>query len=151
MGYGFPAAIGAKIAKPDSEVIAVVGDGAFQMTLQDLASVSEYNLAVKVVIVNNFYLGMVRQWQELFYGKRYSSVFLGASENSYIPDFVKLADAYGVKALRVEKPNELKSAINEMLSHKGPFVLDVWVEKEENVLPMVPAGRGLMEMIEAMA
>jgi len=151
MGYGFPAAIGAKIAKPDSEVIAVVGDGAFQMTLQDLASVSEYNLAVKVVIVNNFYLGMVRQWQELFYGKRYSSVFLGHSENQYLPDFVKLADAYGVKALRVEKPNELKSAINEMLSHKGPFVLDVWVEKEENVLPMVPAGRGLMEMIEAMA
>lgn len=151
MGYGFPAAIGAKVASPDSEVIAVVGDGSFQMTLQDLASVSEYNLAVKVVIVNNFYLGMVRQWQELFYGKRYSSVFLGHSENQYLPDFVKLADAYGVKALRVEKPNELKSAINEMLSHKGPFVLDVWVEKEENVLPMVPAGRGLMEMIEAMA
>ncbi|MCX8028778.1 MAG: biosynthetic-type acetolactate synthase large subunit [Brevinematales bacterium] len=151
MGYAFPAGIGAKVAKPDVEVIAIVGDGAFQMSLQDLASVSEYNLAVKIVIVNNFYLGMVRQWQELFYGRRYSSVFLGVSENKYIPDFVKLADAYGIKALRVEKPSELKVAINEMLSHNGPFILDVWVEKEENVLPMVPAGRGLMEMIEAMA
>lgn len=151
MGYGFPAAIGAKVARPDIDAIAIVGDGAFQMTLQDLASVSEYGIDVKVVIVNNFYLGMVRQWQELFYGKRYSSVFLAASENMYIPDFVKLADAYNVRGLRVEKPNELKSAISTMLEHKGPFVLDVWVEKEENVLPMVPAGRGLMEMIEAMA
>ncbi|MCS7299262.1 MAG: biosynthetic-type acetolactate synthase large subunit [Spirochaetia bacterium] len=151
MGYAFPAGIGAKVAKPDAEVIAVVGDGAFQMSLQDLASVSEYNLAVKIIIMNNFYLGMVRQWQELFYGKRYSSVFLGLSENQYLPDLVKLADAYNIKGLRVEKPSELKSAISTMLQHKGPFLLDVWVEKEENVLPMVPAGRGLMEMIEAMA
>ncbi|MFN4244872.1 MAG: biosynthetic-type acetolactate synthase large subunit [Brevinematia bacterium] len=151
MGYGFPAAIGAKVARPDSTVIAFVGDGSFQMTLQELASVSEYGIDVKVIIVNNFYLGMVRQWQELFYGKRYSSVFLGASDNKYLPDFVKLADAYGIKGLLVDKPSELKSAINTMLEHKGPFILDVWVEKEENVLPMVPAGRGLMEMIEAMA
>ncbi|MGC8964223.1 MAG: biosynthetic-type acetolactate synthase large subunit [Brevinematia bacterium] len=151
MGYAFPAAIGAKVAKPDMEVIAIVGDGSFQMTLQDLASVSEYNLPVKVVIVNNFYLGMVRQWQELFYGRRYSGVFLGADENKYIPDFIKLTDAYGIKGLKVDKPGELKTAINEMLNHKGPFILDVWVEKEENVLPMVPPGRGLLEMIEAMA
>lgn len=152
MGYGFPAAIGAKVARPDMEVIAFIGDGSFQMTHQDLASVSEYNLPVKVIVVNNFYLGMVRQWQELFYGRRYSSVFLGTSDgDKYVPDFVKLADAYGVKGLRVEKPGELKSAIKEMLDYKGPFVLDVWVEKEENVLPMVPAGRGLLEMIEAMA
>ena len=151
MGYAFPAAIGAKIARPDATVVAFVGDGAFQMTFQELASVSEYNVPVKVVIVNNFYLGMVRQWQELFYDKRYSSVFLGADEKTYIPDFVKLAEAYNVKSLRVEKPSELKSAVKEMLDHDGPFVLDVWVEKEENVLPMVPAGRGLLEMIEAMA
>jgi len=151
MGYAFPAAIGAKIARPDATVVAFVGDGAFQMTLQELASVSEYNVPVKVVIVNNFYLGMVRQWQELFYDKRYSSVFLAANEKAYIPDFVKLAEAYNVKSLRVEKPSELKSAVKEMLDHDGPFVLDVWVEKEENVLPMVPAGRGILEMIEAMA
>ncbi len=151
MGYAFPAAIGAKIARPDVTVVAFVGDGSFQMTLQDLASVSEYDVPVKVIIVNNFYLGMVRQWQDLFYDKRYSSVFLGVSEKTYVPDFVKLADAYGVKSLRVEKPSELKSAVKEMLDHNGPFVLDVWVEKEENVLPMVPAGRGLLEMIEAMA
>jgi acetolactate synthase-1/2/3 large subunit len=151
MGYAFPAAIGAKIARPDATVVAFVGDGAFQMTLQELASVSEYNVPVKVVIVNNFYLGMVRQWQELFYDKRYSSVFLAANEKTYIPDFVKLAEAYNVKSLRVEKPSELKSAVKEMLDHDGPFVLDVWVEKEENVLPMVPAGRGILEMIEAMA
>ncbi len=151
MGYGFPAAIGAKVAKPDSTVIAFVGDGSFQMTLQELASVSEYGIDVKVIIVNNFYLGMVRQWQELFYGKRYSSVFLGVSEDKYTPDFVKIADAYNIKGLKVDKPSDLRSAIKEMLDHKGPFILDVWVEKEENVLPMVPAGRGLMEMIEAMA
>jgi acetolactate synthase-1/2/3 large subunit len=151
MGYAFPAAIGAKIARPDATVVAFVGDGSFQMTLQELASVSEYNVPVKVVIVNNFYLGMVRQWQELFYDKRYSSVFLAANEKAYIPDFVKLAEAYNVKSLRVEKPSELKSAVKEMLDYDGPFVLDVWVEKEENVLPMVPAGRGLLEMIEAMA
>jgi acetolactate synthase-1/2/3 large subunit len=151
MGYAFPAAIGAKIARPDATVVAFVGDGSFQMTLQELASVSEYNVPVKVVIVNNFYLGMVRQWQDLFYDKRYSSVFLAANEKTYIPDFVKLAEAYNVKSLRVEKPSELKSAVKEMLDHDGPFVLDVWVEKEENVLPMVPAGRGLLEMIEGMA
>lgn len=151
MGFGFPAAIGAKVARPDATVVAIVGDGSFQMTLQDLASVSEYGIDVKVVIVNNFYLGMVRQWQELFYGKRYSSVFLAPSLNEYIPDFVKLANAYNIKGIRVEKPSELRSAITAMLEHRGPFVLDVWVEKEENVLPMVPAGRGLMEMIEAMA
>jgi len=151
MGYAFPASIGAKIARPDATVIAFVGDGSFQMTLQDLASVSENNIPVKVIIVNNFYLGMVRQWQDLFYDKRYSSVFLGAGEKTYVPDFVKLAEAYNVKSLRVEKPSELKSAIKEMLDHDGPFVLDVWVEKEENVLPMVPAGRGLLEMIEGMA
>lgn len=151
MGYAFPAAIGAKIARPDATVVAFVGDGSFQMTLQELASVSEYNVPVKVVIVNNFYLGMVRQWQDLFYDKRYSSVFLAANEKTYIPDFVKLAEAYNVKSLRVEKPSELKSAVKKMLDHDGPFVLDVWVEKEENVLPMVPAGRGLLEMIEAMA
>jgi acetolactate synthase-1/2/3 large subunit len=151
MGYAFPAAIGAKIARPDATVVAFVGDGSFQMTLQELASVSEYNVPVKVVIVNNFYLGMVRQWQDLFYDKRYSSVFLGADEKTYVPDFVKLAEAYNVKSLRVEKPSELKSAVKKMLDHDGPFVLDVWVEKEENVLPMVPAGRGLLEMIEGMA
>ncbi|MEN2998540.1 MAG: biosynthetic-type acetolactate synthase large subunit [Brevinematia bacterium] len=151
MGYGFPAAIGAKVARPDMNVIAFVGDGSFQMSLQDLASVSEYGLDVKVVIVNNFYLGMVRQWQELFYGKRYSSVFLAPSEDRYIPDFVKLADAYNIKGIRVEKPSELRNAVSTMLEHKGPFILDVWVEKEENVLPMVPAGRGLLEMIEGMA
>ncbi len=151
MGYAFPAAIGAKVALPDTEVIAFVGDGAFQMTFQDLALVSQRNIPVKVIIVNNFYLGMVRQWQELFYERRYSSVFLSSSENYYLPDFVKLADAYNIKALRVDKPQDLDTALKEMLEAKTPFILDVWVDKEENVLPMVPAGRGLLEMIEAMA
>ncbi len=151
MGYGFPASIGAQVAKPKEKVILFTGDGSFQMNIQELATVATYDLPVKVIIMNNSYLGMVRQWQELFYERRYSSTWLGKGSNPYFPDFAKLADAYGIKSLRIDKPSEVKSAVKEMLEHKGPFILDVLIDQEENVFPMVPAGASLMQMLGGMA
>lgn len=145
MGYGFPAAIGAKVGNPDKEVIVIAGDGSIQMNIQELATVATYNLGVKVIILNNNYLGMVRQWQELFYKRRYSGTVL---KN---PDFVKIAEGYGVKGIKVLKENRLKQAIKEILSHKGPVVAEVCIEEEENVFPMVPAGEAINRMIGGMA
>ena len=134
MGFGFPAAIGAKFARPDDEVWCVCGDGGFQMTLQEMQTAVEYGVDVKICLVNNGYLGMVRQWQELFYDNRYSSVAMGA------PDFGKLADAYGMKFVRCTRTEDLDAAFEEVRAHKGPVLFECVVEMEENVFPMVPAG-----------
>ena len=142
MGFGLPAAIGARLALPDQLVVAVVGDGGFQMTNQELATAVQYDLPVKVLIMNNGYLGMVRQWQEMFYDRTYSEVDI-----SVAPDFVKLAEAYGVAGFRVERPAELHEVMEAALRHKGVGVIDVVVAKEENVFPMVPAGADAREMI----
>ncbi len=144
MGYGFPAAIGAQVAKPDALVVDIDGDGSFQMVLQDLATVSVYNLPVKVVIMNNGYLGMVRQWQQLFYGRRYFAVDLVPG----VPDFKKLAESYGVKGITVKKKDELVPALEKAFSEPVPYVIDVRISREENVFPMVPAGAGLDELLK---
>lgn len=140
MGYGLPAAFGAKLAKPDQEVIAFVGDGGFQMTIQELGMCSQWNVGVKIVLLDNEFLGMVRQWQQLFFDKRYSSVAL---QN---PDFIKIADGFGVPGRVIEKPEELDDAIQEMLDHEGPYLLHVRVEKEENIFPMIPSGCSVSEI-----
>ena len=142
MGFGVPAAIGAQLAFRDRLVIAVVGDGGFQMTDQELATAVQYQLPVKVVIMNNGYLGMVRQWQEMFHERTYSEVDL-----SIAPDFVKLADAYGAFARRASRPEELTAVLQAGLEHDGVSVIDVVVEKEENVFPIVPAGANSRDMI----
>ncbi|HYV13530.1 MAG TPA: biosynthetic-type acetolactate synthase large subunit [Pyrinomonadaceae bacterium] len=142
MGFGLPAALGAQLALPDQLVVAVVGDGGFQMTNQELATAVQYDLPVKVLIMNNGYLGMVRQWQEMFYDRTYSEVDI-----SVAPDFVKLAEAYGAAGFRVDKPAGLREVVEAALEHKGVAVVDVVVEKEENVFPMVPAGASAREMI----
>lgn len=142
MGFGFPAAIGAQLAYPERTVIAVVGDGGFQMTAQELAVLALENIPVKVAVINNRCLGMVRQWQELFHRQRYSEVDISGS-----PDFVKLAEAYGVKGWRAKTKEEAMQAWNEALQHPGPAVVDFWVTPDENVYPMVAAGTGLDEMI----
>ncbi len=142
MGFGVPAAIGAQLARPDQLVVAVVGDGGFQMTNQELIVAVQYELPVKILIMNNGYLGMVRQWQEMFYDRTYSEVDLSVS-----PDFVKLAEAYGALGLRATRPEELEAVLNIGLSHKGVAVIDVVVSKEENVFPIVPAGGNSRDMI----
>ena len=142
MGFGLPAAIGAQLAFRDQLVIAVVGDGGFQMTNQELATAIQYDLPVKVVIMNNGYLGMVRQWQEMFYDRAYSEVDL-----SVAPDFVKLAEAYGAFGVRVSKSNQLAETLSAGLAEKGVAVIEVIVSKEENVFPIVPAGANACDMI----
>ena len=142
MGFGLPAAMGAQLALPSQQVVAVVGDGGFQMTNQELATAVQYDLPVKVLIMNNGYLGMVRQWQEMFYDRTYSEVDI-----SVAPDFVKLAEAYGAAGFRAERPAELREVMEAALNHKGVAVIDVVVAKEENVFPMVPAGASACEMI----
>ncbi|HEX8143098.1 MAG TPA: biosynthetic-type acetolactate synthase large subunit [Pyrinomonadaceae bacterium] len=142
MGFGLPAAIGAQLALPGQLVVAVVGDGGFQMTNQELATAVQYDLPVKVLIMNNGYLGMVRQWQEMFYDRAYSEVDLSVS-----PDFVKLAEAYGAMGLRARRPEELPDVLEAGLAHKGVTVIDVVVSKEENVFPIVPAGGNSRDMI----
>ena len=145
MGYGFPAAIGAKIGKPDSEVFVITGDGSIQMNIQELATAVVNNINVKIAILNNSYLGMVRQWQELFYKKRYSHTRL---QN---PDFVRIAEAYGAVGIRIGKKAEVRPAIEKALHTKNVVVMDFIVEEEENVFPMVPAGKRLDDMIGSMA
>jgi acetolactate synthase-1/2/3 large subunit len=142
MGYGFPAAIGAQVAFPNETVIDIAGDGSIQMNIQELATAVQYKLPVKVAILNNSYLGMVRQWQELFYDKNYASTPL---DNS--PDFVKLAEAYGAMGLRATKPSEVVPVIKKALNSKKPVIMDFVVEQEEGVYPMVPAGAAIDEMI----
>ncbi len=141
MGYGLPAAIGAKFAKPELEVIAIVGDGGFQMTLQEMGVCSQHNVAVKILLLDNEHLGMVRQWQELFFERRYSSVEL------VNPDFIKIADGFGVTGRKVTDASEIDEAVSEMLAHDGPFLLHVMVQKEENVFPMIASGKAVDEIV----
>jgi len=143
MGYGFPAAIGAKVGCPDKTVIDIAGDGSFQMNSQELATAVTNDIPVKAAILNNKFLGMVRQWQELFYDKRYSATRLDTS-----PDFTKLAEAYGALGIRVTKPGEVRSAIKEALASDKPAVIDFQITPEENVFPMVPAGAAINEIID---
>jgi acetolactate synthase-1/2/3 large subunit len=142
MGFGFPAAIGAQLANLDQTVVAIVGDGGFQMTLQELAVVKEHHLPIKVVIVNNYSLGMVRQWQETFYEERYSY-----SKIPVQPDFIKLAESYGIKGVRVTNEEEAARVFAECLTDDSPVVIDCRVKQEENVYPMIAPGKGLHEMI----
>ena len=142
MGFGLPAAIGAQVGCPDSTVWCIDGDGGFQMTIQELATVAQEKLAVKVAILNNGYLGMVRQWQELFYQRRYVATPLSC------PDFVKIAEAYGLPATRVKRKEEVVPAIEQAMEYQGPFIIDFVIEPEENVYPMVPPGAALAEVLE---
>ncbi|MFV0431027.1 MAG: biosynthetic-type acetolactate synthase large subunit [Alphaproteobacteria bacterium] len=143
MGYGLPAAIGAQAAYPNRLVLCYTGDGSIQMNIQELGTLKAYNLPVKIILLNNGSLGMVRQWQQMFHGKRYSESLLDESQ----PDFVKLAEAYDAKGIRVIRPEELEPAIKEMLAFDGPVLLDIMVEPEELVFPMIPAGKGHNEII----
>jgi acetolactate synthase-1/2/3 large subunit len=142
MGFGLPSAIGAKVARPDDLVVCVAGDGSLVMTCQELATAVEHDVDVKVFIMNNGYLGMVRQWQELFWDKRYSSVDMGTS-----PDWVKLAEAFGARGMRVDQDADVEDAMREAIDADGPVVLDVRVRKEENCYPMIPAGAAARDMV----
>ena len=141
MGFGFPAAIGAYYAKPDETVVVIAGDGSFQMNIQELGTVSQYNIPVKILILNNMYLGMVRQWQELFYDRRYSYTELPPV------DFVGIAKAYGIEGRKVDCAGDVEDALRTAINHNGPYLLDFRIEREENVFPMVPAGAAISEMI----
>ena len=136
MGFGLPAAIGAQVANPDKKVLAIVGDGGFQMTFQELMMIKEYKLPVKIFIINNSYLGMVRQWQELFNDRRYSSVDL-----SYNPDFIKIGEAYRIKSIQLKTKKDLKKHLKKILESNEAVLVECIVEKEENVYPMIPAGK----------
>ena len=140
MGFALPAALGAKIGDPGREVIAVIGDGGFQMTIQELGTIFQTSSSVKIVILNNEYLGMVRQWQQLFFDKRY------ASTEMTNPDFVTISKGYFIESKRVSHRKELNSSIKQMLSHDGPYLLEVCVEKEENVFPMIPSGSSVSDI-----
>jgi acetolactate synthase-1/2/3 large subunit len=140
MGFCLPAAFGAKMAQPEREVLAIIGDGSFQMTLQELGCLTQNKSAVKVVILNNNFLGMVRQWQELFFDRRYSSTEL------MNPDFVTIAHGFGVAASRVSERGDLAAALQKMLDHDGAYLLDVVVATEANVFPMVPSGASISEI-----
>ncbi|HIE17161.1 MAG TPA: biosynthetic-type acetolactate synthase large subunit [Dehalococcoidia bacterium] len=142
MGFELPAAIGAKVGRPEETVWCIAGDGGFQMTMQELATIVQENLAIKIAIINNGYLGMVRQWQQLFYGHRYVHTQLWG------PDFVKIAEAYGIPALRVKDKVEVTPSIEKAIEHNGPFLIDFVVEPEENVFPIVPPGASLIQAIE---
>ena len=140
MGFGVPAAIGAKIGRPDREVVAIVGDGGFQMTIQELGTILQTGVAVKILVLNNGFLGMVRQWQEMFFEGRYSATALAN------PDFTNIARAYSIDARRVTGREELEAAIDEMLQAESSYLLEVVVDKEENVFPMVPSGASVSEI-----
>ncbi len=143
MGFGFPAAMGAKVAMPDCNVIDIAGDGSFLMNCQELATVVENDIPVVIAVFNNHYLGMVRQWQELFFDHRYSGVYLGE-----VPDYLKLADAFGAKGLKVEKPEDIAPAVKEAFESGRPTVIDFVIKRESNIFPMVPPGACLKDLIE---
>jgi acetolactate synthase-1/2/3 large subunit len=143
MGYGMPAAMGAKVALPNEQVICISGDASFQMNLQELGTLAQYGINVKTVIINNGWQGMVRQWQEAFYGERYSSSNMEVG----MPDFVMLAKAFGIKGMSIRDRSELKDAIAEMLAHNGPVLLEAQVKRNENCYPMVAPGKSNAQMI----
>ena len=140
MGYGLPSAMGAQIGAPGKTVIDIDGDGSFQMTMFELATIAEYNIPCKIVILNNNFLGMVKQWQDLFYAKRYSGTVM---KN---PNFAMLAESFGIKGMRCDQKGDIARSVGEMLAHPGPVVAEFCVEPHEHVYPMVPAGKGLHEM-----
>ena len=140
MGFALPAAIGAKMGDPKRQVVAVIGDGGYQMTIQELGTIFQNKVAVKIVVLNNDFLGMVRQWQQMFFEKRY------ASTEMVNPDFVAIAKGYYIKAERVTKRNDLDSAINRMLLNDEPYFLEICVEKEDNVFPMIPSGASVSDI-----
>ena len=140
MGFCLPAALGAKLSRPDREVVAIIGDGGFQMTIQELGAIFQTQAAVKIVILNNQFLGMVRQWQQLFFDKRYSSTEL------VNPDFVSIAAGFGIKGQTVSERDNLDEAVQEMFAHPGAYLLEVMVEKEDNVFPMVPTGASVSDV-----
>ena len=140
MGFCLPAAIGAKMGRPDAQVIGIIGDGGFQMTIQELGTIFQFKTAVKIVVLNNEFLGMVRQWQELFFEKRY------ASTTMVNPDFQTIVKGYGIKTQKVEKRKNLEAAVKEMLTHEGPYFLEVMVGKENNVFPMIATGASVSEI-----
>lgn len=141
MGFALPAACGAKIAVPEKQVIAVIGDGGIQMTIQELGTIMQYHVNVKVVILNNTFLGMVRQWQQLFFEKRYSSTEL------VNPDFAAIASGYGIRSARVDNRDRLSEALREMLDHEGSYLLEIAVESEENIFPMIPSGAAVSDIL----
>ena len=156
MGYGFPAGLGAQAAFPDKLVVTIAGDGSIQMNIQELATAVMEKLPVKVIILNNYHLGMVRQWQQLFYKHNYSGVILKREqsedgEHAYVPDFVKLCEAYGAVGLRVTEKSALRATLQEALTNGRPTFVECVVEEEENVWPMIPAGCGVEQMISGMA
>ena len=140
MGFGLPAAIGAKMGAMDREVVAIIGDGGYQMTIQELGVIFQHNVPVKIVVLNNDHLGMVRQWQELFFDKRYASTVMTN------PDFVKIAEGYHIKSRRVSERGDLQEAVKEMMASKDPYFLEVKVEKEDNVFPMIPSGASVSDI-----
>jgi acetolactate synthase-1/2/3 large subunit len=140
MGYGLPAAMGAQLGAPGKLVIDIDGDSSFQMTSYELATIAEYDIPVKIAILNNDFQGMVKQWQDLFYGKRYSQTVM---KN---PNFAKLAEAYGIRGIRCDHKCDVEKTVKEMITHKGPILVDYYVEPNEHVYPMVPSGKGLHEM-----
>ena len=142
MGFGLPAAIGAQVAHPDKLVIDIAGEASILMCIQEMSTAIQHKLPVKIFIINNQYMGMVRQWQELLHDKRYSHSYTDA-----LPDFVKLAEAYGAKGIRAQSPSELDKAINEMIDHDGPVIFDCVVDENENVFPMIPSGKAHNEML----
>ena len=143
MGFALPAAIGAKLSRPDAEVWVIVGDGGFQMTMSELATIAEHNIPVKFAIFNNGYLGMVRQWQEIFYQRDYYATHYTGN-----PDWVKLAEAFGIKAMRVTKRADSFETIREATDYNGPVLVDFVIEEEENVYPMIPPGLSTADLIE---
>jgi acetolactate synthase-1/2/3 large subunit len=141
MGFGLPAAFGAKMGAPDKEVILIVGDGGLQMTIQEFGTIMQSEAAVKIVLLNNKYLGMVRQWQQLFFDKRYSHTYM------VNPDFIQVANGFGIEGKKVVDRPDLEGAVEEMLNHNGAYLLEVSIEKEDNVFPMVPTGASVAEVI----
>jgi acetolactate synthase-1/2/3 large subunit len=144
MGYGLPAALGAQVAHPGSLVIDIAGDASVQMTMQEMSCAIQHGLPIKIFILNNEWMGMVRQWQQLLHGERYSH-----SYSASLPDFVKMAEAFGCLGLRAETPDELDGKIGEMIAYDGPVLFDCRVTKEENCFPMIPSGKAHNEMIMA--
>ncbi|MCP4413393.1 MAG: acetolactate synthase large subunit, partial [Gammaproteobacteria bacterium] len=140
MGFGLPAAMGAKLGAPERTVIAIAGDGGIQMTIQELGTVMQTEIDLKIVVLNNNFLGMVRQWQELFFDKRYASTVMTN------PDFISIAKGYKIEGERIESRDNLEQAIQKMINHKGAYLLEVSVEQEDNVFPMIPSGASVSEI-----
>ena len=141
MGFGLPASMGAQLGAPDRTVVAMIGDGGFQMTIQELGTIAQNKLPVKIMLLNNNFLGMVRQWQQLFFEKRYSFTEL------HNPDFIMIAKGFGIDGHTVDKRENLEDSIQKMIDHDGPYLLEVKIEKEDNVFPMVPTGASVSDVI----